>query len=328
MAENSTSKVNDKNEIDLFEILRRFGTNIKKGSVVLGISFLKSVVFLLRHWLPLGLSIFAGIGLSYFLRATSDSFYTSDLVLRNNIISNDHMINYINRLHNYNMEDNSEALQNALLLTNEQVNNILDISAYWIIDKGKDGIWDYVDYKNSHNIYDTINIRMQALFNIRVKIKEPKELTILRDGIIKYIESDTLFQQRHKVLSRQRQELISRYDYDIKELDSLQKIKYFEETKSRLPKNGGQMVFLQEQKTQLVYGDIYDLYTKKQMLESERDLYKGIVTVFNEFSLPAKRNNGGLYYGKVIIPILFFLTLLILIIKTNFKKLIAIYNKY
>jgi hypothetical protein len=88
------------------------------------------------------------------------------------------------------------------------------------------------------------------------------------------------------------------------------------------------MVFLQEQKTQLVYPDIYSLYTKKQVLESERDLYNGIVTVLSDFSLPARRDNGALYYGEKTIPLLFCVTLLILILLANRRKLEEIYRKY
>ena len=94
------------------------------------------------------------------------------------------------------------------------------------------------------------------------------------------------------------------------------------------PNGGGQMIFLQEQKTQLVYPEIYSLYTRKQTLETERDLYKGIVTVLSDFSLPSKRENGITYYGKYVIPFFFFITLSILILLVNRRKLEEIYKKY
>lgn len=78
----------------------------------------------------------------------------------------------------------------------------------------------------------------------------------------------------------------------------------------------------------MVYIDIYSLYSKKQTLESDRDLYKDIVTVLSDFSLPAIRDNGMLYYGKYVLPLFFLLTLLILIILANRKKLGEVYNKY
>ena len=122
--------------------------------------------------------------------------------------------------------------------------------------------------------------------------------------------------------------MLERLTYDIQQLDSLQKVKYFEETRNMKPAAGGQIVFMQEQKTQLVYTDIYNLYTRKQLLEAERDLYKGIVTVINDFSSPTLRNNGTRYYGKQVIPIFFFTTLLVLIFLANRKKLNEVFKKY
>jgi hypothetical protein len=112
------------------------------------------------------------------------------------------------------------------------------------------------------------------------------------------------------------------------QLDSLQKVKYFEETRNLKPASGGQIVFMQEQKTQLVYNDIYDLYTRKQELESVRDLHKGVVTVLSDFSSPTKRENGGLYYAKTFVPLFFIITLLVLILLANRRNLIEVFDKY
>lgn len=334
------STTNNNDEIDLMYLFRRIGRTLNRWGKALAITFLTSVVFLVKRWLPLGLSLAAGIAISYILKTTSPSFYTSDLVFRNNLILMDkktlrdnsgttsEIISKINKLHTFCAEGNSAALSEALSMNPEAVKNISDISAYWIIDQSRDGIPDYVDYKGSHNAYDTINIRMQDRLDVRVKINSPQDLILIREGIVKFIESDSLYQQRNRVRLRQNRELLSRLNFDIIQLDSLQKVKYFEETRNMKPSSGGQIVFMQEQKTQLVYNDIYYLYTKKQTLESERDLYKGIVTVFSDFSLPAKRDNGGMYYGQYLIPVFFFITLLILIFLANRKKLSEIYKKY
>ena len=327
-------------EIDLLDLFRRMGRTLNRWGNALGRALLISLVFLLKRWLPLGLSIALGIGISYLLKNTSASSYTSDMVFRNNLVLIDKLtfrdnsgttseiISKINKLHTFCLENNSMALSEALSMKPESVTYISDISAYWIIDQSRDGIPDFVDYKGNHSPYDTINVRMLDRLNIRVKINSPQDLNLVRDGIIRFVASDSLYQQRNRVRLRQNRDLLERYNYDILQLDSLQKVKYFEETRNIKPNNGGQMVFLQEQKTQLVYGDIYILYTKKQLLESERDLYKGIVTVLSDFSLPARRDNGAMYYGRLVIPFLFFLTLLILIILSNRKKLQEIYNKY
>ena len=341
MSEISSNNKNVRDdEIDLMDLFRRMGRTLSRWVHALGRGFLITLVFILKRWLPLGLSIVVGIGISYLLKNTSASSYTSDMVFRNNLVLIDkltlkdnsgttsELISKINKLHTFCLENNSMALSEALSMKPELVTYISDISAYWIIDQSRDGIPDFVDYKGSHSPYDTINVRMIDRLNIRVKINSPQDLNLVRDGIIKFIEKDSLYQQRNLVRLRQNHDLLARYNYDIIQLDSLQKVKYFEETRNIKPTNGGQMVFLQEQKTQLVYGDIYSLYTKKQLLESEIDLHKGIVTVLSDFSLPARRDNGAMYYAKNVVPTIFCLTLLILIILSNRKKLEEIYKKY
>lgn len=329
MSEITTNNKNVRDdEIDLLDLFRRMGKTLSKWFNALGRAFLISVVFMLRKWLPLGLSVIIGVGVSYLLKYTSESSFTSDMVLRTNTVAPADLIPYINKLHTFCMENNQSALASAISSTTEQVKNIIDIDGFWIIDRNKDNTPDMVDYFGNHNVYDTVNVRMQDRMDIRVRIKTPQELTMVRDGIIKYIESDSLYQQKNRLRIRQNQELLTRLDYDILQLDSLQKVKYFEETRNMQPKSGGQMIFLQEQKTQLLYDEIYDLYARKQALESDRDLYKGLVTVISEFSLPAKRDNGGLYYAKIIVPVAFVLTLLILLILANRRNLEEIFKKY
>lgn len=328
MSENTTNNNVRNDEIDLLDLFRRMGRTLSKWFNALGEAFLISVVFLLKKWLPLGLSVLLGLGVSYFFKVTSESAYTSDLVLRTNAVSTDDMLAYINRLHTFCIEQNKQTLAQAISLTPDQTKNINDINAFWIIDNGNDEVPDFVDYMGSHDVYDTINVRMKDRLDIRVKIKSPQELSTVRDGIILFINKDSLFQQKNRVRLRQNMEMLARLDYDIQQLDSLQKIKYFEETKSRLPQGGGQMIFLQEQKTQLIYSEIQALYLRKQIRESDRDLYQGIVTVLSDFSIPAVRDNGGFYYAKRTVPVFFILSLLILIVISNRKKLKDIYEKY
>lgn len=328
MSEITTNNKNVRDdEIDLLDLFRRMGNTLGRWVVTLATAFLVSTVFMLKRWLPLGLSVALGIGVAFFFKATSDSSYTSDLVLRTNAASTDEMITYLNRLHTFCKENNAQALSEAISLSPDQIKNINDIGAYWIIDNGRDGVPDYVDLTNKHDVYDTVNIRMRDRLNVRVKINTPQELINVKDGIIKFINSDPLFQQRNTVRIRQNNELLARLDYDILQLDTLQKV-IVKEAKSQQPKSGSQMIFLQEQNTQLLYPDILALYSRKQALEAERDLYKDIVTVLSEFTIPALRDNGAFFYAKIYVPLFFILTLLVLILLANRRKLAEVYNKY
>ncbi|MGD0341459.1 MAG: hypothetical protein ABSA76_07115 [Bacteroidales bacterium] len=304
------------------------GRAIARMCRAIGRGILLSIVFILRRWLPLLISVILGVGVAYLFKTTTPSMYTADMVLRTNSVPASEIISYINRLHTFCRENNFTALADVISIPQKDIKNISDISAFWIIDNGRDGVPDLVDYSDSHNIYDTINVRMQDRLDIRVKINVPQELSRIKNGIINFINADSLFQQRNRLRLSQNREMLARINYDILQLDSLQKFKYFEETKNMQPKNGGQMIFLQEHNTQLVYPDIHTLYQKKQAFETDLDLYKELTTTLSEFSIPVKRVNGGAYYAVKIVPIFFILTLLILIILANRKKLEEVYKKY
>ncbi len=341
MSENSDNNKNVSNdEIDLLDLFRSMGKTLTRWARAIGRAFLISVVFLFKRWLPLGLSIAAGIGVTFILKNTSEAIYTSDMVFRNNLAlmesfklrdksgTTAEIISKINKLQILCSNKNSIALAHAFASKPDSVENIFDINAYWIIDNGKDGIPDYVDYKNAHSASDTTNIRMQDRFDVRVQINASQDLNLVRNGIKKFIQDDSLFQQRNRLRLRQNRALLTRLNNDILQLDSLQKVKYFEETRNIRPSNGGQMIFLQEQKTQLVYTDIYTLFAKKQTIETELNLYSGILTVVNDFSLPGTRLNGTNYYAKKIIPLFFGFTLLVLILLANRKKIKETFKKY
>jgi hypothetical protein len=319
------SASNPENEIDLPELFKRMSRALGRMFHSLGIFLIVSIVFLLRKWLPLGLSVVAGLGVAILVWKTSDSYYTSDLALRVNIEPTDEVITHVNRLNTFCRENEKTRLAEAISLTHEQTANIQDIEGFWVIDNGNDGVPDYVDYQGKHNVYDTINPAMDDRLNIRVRISQPQELVNVRNGIISYINSHPLFQQRNALRLKQNTEMLARLEYDIDRLDSLQNIIYFVNNKNE---KTGQLVFLQEQKTQLLHDDIYKLYGKKQDLEEECSIYGNIVTVISDFSIPAERDNGGRYYAKIFVPVFFFVALILLIIQANRKKLKEIYERY
>jgi hypothetical protein len=328
MPKNSNSQETHNDEIDLLELFRRSGKIISKWLLAIGNCILVCIFFLFKNLIPLILSIIAGIGLSYVVKWSTKPFYISEITFRSNTVPNSEMISYINKLNWFLKEKNYSQIASVISTSIEKAEAIRDIEAFWIIDKNNDSIPDFVDYRNKHNVYDTINVRMKERFVIRVKASDAKDLTLIRNGIILYVNNNLIYQKENDFRLRKNDELLARFNYDIKQLDSLQKVKYFEETRNIQPEKGGQMIFLQDLKTQLVYDDIYSLYQRKQLLDKEKDLYPDILTLISDFYPPAKRYNGGFYYGKVIIPLCFGLMFFYLIFQKNRKKLREIYRRY
>jgi hypothetical protein len=316
------------NEIDLLDLTRKIGYGIKVLFQKAGTGILIAIVFLLRNWVYLFLSVILGVGASYLLKYTTKRFYTSEMILSSNSLPASDLVGFVNKLHTFSKENNSAAIANSLTIDMNKAKNIKDIQAFWMIDRGKDGIADEIDFTNSHNLSDTLNIRMQSRFAVQVKISVPQELIELRDGLIRYIENNQLFLDQNKMRLSQLDEMMERISYDIIQLDSLQKIKYYEEAKRTAPEKGGQMIFLQEQKTQLIYDNIQKLYTERQNLEKQKEIFSGVVTLLSDFTSPAKPKNGALYYGKGLIPLFFGLCIIILIGLKNKKKISEVYHKY
>lgn len=328
MSSNPEFKGKNEDEIDLPDLFIKLGKSIGNVFKSLGRGFLHVFFFLVRKWFWLAISLFLGIGLSYLFKFSTEKLYSSDITVKSNTISNAEMISYINKLHVFCLGKNTEELASAFKVKNDLVKDVKDIQAFWVIDQGSDGIPDYVDFRNRYRLVDTVNIRMQDRFIIRVKTAVPRELTAIRDGIIAFIESNQFYQGQNNLRLKQARDMLERIDYEVEQLDSLQKVKYFEESRRLMPKEGGQMIFLQDFKTQLLHEDITRLIQRKQEIETINTIYSGIVTLLSDFTPPSKPDNGALYYGKFIIPAVVILALLILLLVDYRKNITEVYGRY
>lgn len=320
------TKKND--EIDLLDLFTRMGKSIAHGFRSVGRASLFVVFFMLRKWFWLFLSILLGTGLSFLIKYSTQRFYSSEITLRSNTVGNADMIQYINKLHTFCKEENMIELAAALSVDTGKVRHIKDIRAFWVIDMGRDYVPDYVDYRDHHNVLDTVNVRMTDRFVVQVKTSIPQELIAIRDGILAFAEKNDFYIQQNNLRLQQNEVIRSRFEYEIEQLDSLQKVKYFEESRKLIPPEGGQMIFLQEQRTQLLHEDIYDLLRRKQEIEAQLTIYSGLVTLLSDFTPPVKPENGALYYGKVVIPVIFLLAIILLLLYDNRHTLKETAQKY
>lgn len=328
MSESDKNRMTGNDEIDLVDLFTRLWHSIRRGCRALGRTILYIIAFILRKWLWLTLSLIAGVALAFFMKYSSERIYSSDITLRSNTIENADMISYINKLHIYCREKNYGELSAALGISVDIAFSVKDIGAHWVVDMGNDEIPDYVDFRDKHNTNDTINVRMSDRFVIRVYTGKPGELSVIRDGIITFIEGNSYYREQNELRLRQNKIILARLEYEIDQLDSLQKVKYFEESRHLMPRDGGQMVFLQDYKTQLLHNDIYELYQLQQEVEKDLTIYSDLITVLDDFTPRLRAENGALYYGQITVPSLLFLTVIILLIVDNRKRIRATIMKY
>jgi len=316
--------VND--EIDLLELFSKMGKGIKRLFINIWDIFLKVTVFFIKKSPYLIIFIILGFLVALLKFNTSDRYYSSDMILRSNSTSNADMIAHINKLHFYGAEDNILALAQSLNLDSSEVANLVDIEAFWIIDKNRDGIPDLVDYRNKYD-QDTSVTHMSGRLNVRVKTKQPQNLNLIRESILHHINTNQHFERINKIKLRHLKESISKTELELSELDSLQFYKYFEE-KQKGKFSEGQMVFINEQETRLFHKSVFELVGRMQGFDRELDIYSDIVTVLDDFTPPVKPENSYLYIAKSWVIIFFVLGLIIVVVLSYRKDLISVYRKY
>lgn len=313
-------------EIDLLELFRKTGNTLKEFVTWLWELFLRITVFFIRKSPYLIVFIILGFLVALLKFKTSDRFYSSDMILRSNSVSNADMIAHINKLHFYAEENNKQALAQSLNLDSTEVKNIVDIEAFWIIDRNRNDIPDLVDTRNIYN-EDTTVTHMSSRFDVRVKILHPQSLDKVRDGILYHINTNQFFEKINRIRLRQLRERIAKTGTELSELDSLQNYKYFEE-RQKGKFSEGQMVFLNEQETKLFHESVFELYQSKQDLDMELDIYSEIVTVLDDFTPPAQPENSYLHIAKTWVILFFVLGLIFVAVLSFSKELISVYKKY
>lgn len=313
-------------EIDLLELFNKMGKGIKWFFINIWNIFLKVTVFLIRKSLYLIAFIILGFLVALLQFNTSDRFYSSDMILRSNSVNNADMIAHINKLHFYGEENNKQALAQSLNLDSAEVENIVDVEAFWIIDRNRDGIPDLVDNKNKYD-QDTTVTHMSSRFDVRVKTLQPQSLDKVKGGILRHINTNLFFEKINRIRLVQLRERIAKTETELSELDSLQNYKYFEE-RQKGKFSEGQMVFLSEQETKLFHGSVFELYQSKQNLDRELDIYSEIVTVLDDFTPPAQPENSFSQIAKRWVILFFVLGLFFVVILSFRKELISVYRKY
>ncbi|MCD6565041.1 MAG: hypothetical protein J7K53_03775 [Bacteroidales bacterium] len=313
-------------EIDLLELFNKMGKGIKRFIINIWDIFLKVTVFFIRKSPYLIAFIILGFLVALLKFKTSDRYYSSDMTLRSNSVSNADMIAHINKLHFYGEEENMQALAQTLNLDSNEVANLVDIEAYWIIDENRDGIPDMVDDKSKYD-EDTTVTHVSSRFDVRVKTKQPQDLDIIREGILHHINTNRFFEKINTIRLIQLRDRIAKTATELSELDSLQNYKYFEE-KQKGKFSEGQMVFLNEPETKLYHGSVFELYGSKQGLDRELEIYSDIVTVLDNFTPPAQPENSYLHIAKTWVIVCFLLGLIFVVVLSFRKELISVYRKY
>lgn len=290
MSNDQITKPQASDEIDLIELFNRIGNSIKKGVMWIIDRLQDFFLLLIRKslWIVSFSIIGAIVGYTFFM--ATPRYYSSEMVAISNALNNTYVVSSINLLDDLFKGGNHSIAANYLDINKDEALQIKSIGAYYGIDVNKDGLADYVDYKGEYNPKDTSVRRLSNFFYIKLEVYSESIFGKARDGLRKYINKNNFVIENNQVRIAQSEELIKSIDLEIKKLDSLQKIQYFEIPKSQKASNS-QMVVLNEKEMKLYHEQILALRRQKLQLEKDLTINKEPITVVQDFTPLSKAEN-------------------------------------
>jgi len=319
MPTNSQQSSSNHDEIDLLTLFVKLGEFIKKA--VLGlINILGSfLIFLLRKWYYLFIATILTVLTALILSNSIDPYYYTDLIMRSNATNNQPIMSSLNKLGDYAATHNYTALSSELNLSLEEASTIKGLETFWYYDIGDDGIYDGIDTERRF-LSDTSVVKVENEFIIRAAIYDPSILKKMEVGLVHYMEANPFFKALNKQRLSNLEAQMNQTQYEIEKLDSLQKREYYTNT-DKLRQQEGQIVFSSEKTVQTYHNDMFRLLRIKQDYESDLNIYNGVVTIIEGFSVPIEPDNGTIKYAKKIIWFYLGLALLLAVIVTFRKKI-------
>jgi len=303
----TTEQRND--EIDLIELFQKMGNGIKNMFNKLICLINSFFIFLIRKSLWIITFILFGFIISYILFTVTKRYYTSEMTARSNSMNNVLIINSINLLNDLFISSNYAALGNNLQLTEEQARKIKSIKAFYGIDVNKDGLADFVDYKEIYNPKDTNQTRIGSEFYLQISVFDESVFPILKNSIKSYINNNPYVIENNDVRIRQAKDQIRVYKAEIAKLDTLQNIQYFEIPKSQKAGNN-QMIVLNEKELRLYHQEKIGLNNLILALERDLTINPDPITIIQDFTQLSKTQNPITKFIKIWVPIFFVLGLI------------------
>ena len=153
MSKNPELKKTNNDEIDLLDLFGRMGKTLSKWFRATGKGLLVCIIFLIRNFATLLVSLVMGVFVSYIFKWSTKPEYLSEITFRSNTVPNAEMISFINKLKLLLQEKNYNAIATSLSVSVEKAERINDIEAFWVIDMTYDSIVRYFHVQGIDKVF-------------------------------------------------------------------------------------------------------------------------------------------------------------------------------
>ncbi|MDR3188849.1 MAG: hypothetical protein LBT94_06665 [Prevotellaceae bacterium] len=321
--ENNSTKSNVETEIDLWDILQKFGSWCSK--VILAL-----LTFLLRKSVWLICFCFAGVAVGGVLYTISKPNYSAQMLVQINVADNFFYVNLINENLAARSITGPRDLARKLGVAEDMAKQIKNIQAYHGVDFNSDGVSDAMDEKNEYVASRDSTKASKVLhhvFYVRTLASSQEVLPHIRKSVIDFIHKNDFVQRHNTRRIEEINEQISYLHLQIKRLDSLQQYEYFLKGNTKKNAGAGQFLVLNEQAQSLYHNDLISLNNQVLDKNTVLRLYSEPIAVVQDFAEVSRRKNGLMFYVKPLALSFFLIGLLLLIIWDYRKPLVRLYRE-
>lgn len=278
----------EKNELDLLDVLKSIGDAIKKGClfVVKGMGWLCRLVYKYK-FLALGCMVVAALVCVYQNRT---KVYKAEADLKLISFQSSFIKNLLDPLNAHCAYADTANVSRKLNIPSSQAAKIRSIKSYYYVDLQNDGTPDYVDYENKYDMNDTTMSIYPWKLKVEVELVDTSVVPGLDMAIEKLIAQNNQVKKENELRLSQLNERIEMVDQEIALLDSLRKREYFQKKKD-LMFSMDKTVMLNEREMKLYHNDLLELEKMKQDLSWERTIYDVCVFFENGFEVNPRAVN-------------------------------------
>lgn len=272
----------EKEELDLFEILRAFYKWILSMFSYLNTFVLWLCRFVFQNKMVMLAFVLLGIAFGFYWSRPANRVFVAESEMKINVTDAYYINRLINSLNSYCLNKDHKSLGYTLGLPIEQAVKIGAVKSYFYIDDLNDGSPDRIDYTESLEA-DTSYTKMPDRLHLQIITTDSTLIATIQDALVKYIENNEYIGNMNAIRIEQLEDRIFSIENEIFLLDSLRRLEYFKNDKSRIAFDGTLM--LAEKEKKLYHGDILALEKEKETQEWTRNVMFEPVKMTNNLSI-------------------------------------------
>jgi hypothetical protein len=306
---------NEKQELDLIILLQKIVDFIiliiKK--IVGSFGYLLQLTYKYRYVFLL--FIVAAIAFAIYKTTGDRKIYKSEFIFELNDGDSFLYSEIVNNLNQYLDDRDYTGLAQILNTPVDNTKKISFLKPYFMIDLNNDSIIDLIDYESEYNPSDTLNTRASNRIVISAGVKNTAFSPELKDLLMNYFNRNKYLVSINESRLNQLREKEIFYEQNIREIDSLQRIEYFEKKNSpEVRMEQSQNGVLMNTNKQMFYKDKIKILKEKEIISKELASNADIIKVIMESQPTSKSiysfSKTALKYVGIAVGLFFILILL------------------